>query len=46
MRREGHLDESDGPDKSGVIAHFNQLENGRIELDLTIDDRTRTLPKL
>jgi len=37
--REGHFDDEDRPDKSGVIAHFSQLESGRIELDLTIDDR-------
>jgi hypothetical protein len=35
--REGHFGEDDRPDKSGVIAHFSQLESGRIELDLTID---------
>jgi hypothetical protein len=39
--REGHFDEDDRPDKSGVIAHFSQLESGRIELDLTIDDRNK-----
>ena len=39
--REGHFDEDDRPDKSGIIAHFSPLESGRIELDLTIDDRDK-----
>jgi hypothetical protein len=39
--REGHFDEDDRPDKSGIIAHFSQLESGWIELDLTIDDRCK-----
>jgi Fe-S-cluster containining protein len=39
--REGHFDEDDRPDKGGVIAHFSQLESGRIELNLTIDDRNK-----
>jgi hypothetical protein len=44
--REGHFDEDDRPDKSGVIAHFSKSKSGRIELDLTIDDRDKDVGEI
>src|SRR5580692_5396384 len=41
--REGFFNDEDRPDKSGVIAHFSPLDSGRIELDLTIDDRDKAV---